>query len=105
MIVSGGENIYPAEVESVLYDHPDVAEAAVIGAPDAQWGERVVAVVAPRPGKTVTLEGLRDFAQARLARYKLPKELRLVDALPRNPTGKVLKARLREHDAAGARKG
>lgn len=105
MVISGGENIYPAEVESVLYDHPDVAEAAVIGAPDAQWGERVVAVVALRPGRTVTLEGLREFAQARLARYKLPKELRLVDALPRNPTGKVLKAKLRDHDAAGARKG
>ncbi|MES2529509.1 MAG: long-chain fatty acid--CoA ligase [Pseudomonadota bacterium] len=96
MVISGGENIYPAEVESVLYDHPDVAEAAVIGAPDAQWGERVVAVIAPRPGATVTLDGLREFAQARLARYKLPKELRIVDALPRNPTGKVLKARLRE---------
>ncbi|MGJ7544733.1 acyl-CoA synthetase [Variovorax sp. LT1R16] len=105
MVISGGENIYPAEVESVLYDHPDVAEAAVIGAPDAQWGERVVAVIAPRPGRTVTLEGLREFAQARLARYKLPKELRLVEALPRNPTGKVLKAKLRESDAAAAAKG
>lgn len=99
MVISGGENIYPAEVESVLYDHPDIAEAAVIGAPDAQWGERVVAVVAPKPGKTITLATLREFAQTRLARYKLPKELRLVDALPRNPTGKVLKARLREANA------
>lgn len=96
MVISGGENIYPAEVESVLYDHPDVAEVAVIGAPDERWGERVVAVVAVRPGRTITLEGLQAFAETRLARYKLPRELRLIDALPRNPTGKVLKQRLRD---------
>jgi fatty-acyl-CoA synthase len=96
MVITGGENVYPAEVESVLYDHPDIAEVAVIGAPDEQWGERVVAVVAPKPGCTITLETLRDFAQTRLARYKLPRELRLVQALPRNPTGKVLKGQLRE---------
>lgn len=95
MVISGGENIYPAEVESVLYEHPDIAEVAVIGAPDERWGERVVAVVAPKPGKSITLEALQAFADGRLARYKLPRELRLVDALPRNPTGKVLKANLR----------
>lgn len=98
MVISGGENIYPAEVESVLYAHPDIAEVAVIGAPDARWGERVVAVVAPKPGKLITLEALQAFAEGKLARYKLPKELRLVEALPRNPTGKVLKARLRTLD-------
>ncbi len=102
MVISGGENIYPAEVESVLYDHPDIAEVAVIGAPDARWGERVVAVVAPRPGKSITLEGLHAFAEGKLARYKLPKELRIVDALPRNSTGKVLKATLRVHNVATA---
>jgi fatty-acyl-CoA synthase len=96
MVITGGENVYPAEVESVLYDHPAVAEVAVIGAPDAQWGERVVAVVAPKPGCAVTLDELREFAQDRLARSKLPRELRLIDALPRNPTGKVLKGSLRE---------
>lgn len=96
MVISGGENIYPAEVESVLYDHPGVAEAAVIGARDEQWGERVVAVIVPRPGYEISLDDLRAFAEPRLARYKLPKELQLVDALPRNPTGKVLKAKLRE---------
>jgi fatty-acyl-CoA synthase len=95
MVISGGENIYPAEVESVLYDHPDVAEVAVIGTPDERWGERVVAVVAAKPGRTITLEALQAFAETRLARYKLPRELRIVDALPRNPTGKVLKAKLR----------
>lgn len=102
MVISGGENIYPAEVESVLYDHPDIAEVAVIGAPDARWGERLVAVVAPRPGKSITLEGLNTFAEGKLARYKLPKELRIVVALPRNPTGKVLKAKLRVHNDAAA---
>ncbi|MDR2991256.1 MAG: long-chain fatty acid--CoA ligase [Burkholderiaceae bacterium] len=96
MVITGGENVYPAEVESALYEHPDIAEVAVIGAPDEQWGERVVAVVALKPGCTLTLEGLRDFTQTRLARYKLPRELRLVEALPRNPTGKVLKGQLRQ---------
>lgn len=101
MVISGGENVYPAEVESVLYQHPDIAEVAVIGAPDAQWGERVVAVVALKPGAALTLEALQTFARQGLAGYKIPRELRVVDALPRNPTGKVLKARLREaHKAA-----
>jgi len=96
MVITGGENVYPAEVESVLYDHPDIAEVAVIGAPDERWGERVVAVVAAKPGRTLTLESLRSFADGRLARYKLPSEIRLVEALPRNPTGKVLKQELRK---------
>ncbi|MDR1968168.1 MAG: long-chain fatty acid--CoA ligase [Burkholderiaceae bacterium] len=99
MIITGGENVYPAEVESVLYDHPDIAEVAVIGTPDERWGEHVVAVVAPKPGASITLEDLQAFAEKRLARYKLPRELRLVEALPRNPTGKVLKSRLRETGA------
>ena len=96
MVISGGENVYPAEVESVLYRHPAVAEVAVIGAPDELWGERVVAVVALQPGASLTLEALQTFAREELAGYKVPRELRLVDALPRNPTGKVLKNRLRE---------
>lgn len=96
MVISGGENVYPAEVESVLYRHPAVAEVAVIGAPDERWGERVVAVAALKPGEQLTLEALQAFARQELAGYKLPRELRIVDALPRNPTGKVLKARLRQ---------
>ncbi|TDU28833.1 fatty-acyl-CoA synthase [Panacagrimonas perspica] len=102
MIISGGENIYPAEIENVLYDHPAVFEVAIVGAPDAQWGERVVAFVATRPGHNMTLEELRDFTGQRLARYKLPRELRLIDALPRNSNGKVLKAELRERCATSA---
>lgn len=96
MVITGGENVYPAEVESVLYAHPSVAEVAVIGAPDPQWGEAVVAVVALKPGTSLTLDEMRDFASERLARYKVPKQLRIVEALPRNPTGKILKYKLRE---------
>lgn len=96
MIITGGENVYPAEVESVLYAHPAVAEVAVIGAADPQWGEAVVAVVALKPGSALTLEEMREFTGERLARYKVPKELRIVDALPRNPTGKILKYKLRD---------
>ncbi len=96
MVISGGENVYPAEVESVLFGHPAVAEVAVIGLPDAKWGEAVTAVVATKPGQTVTLEQLREYATAHLARYKLPGRLHIVEALPRNPTGKVLKFQLRD---------
>jgi fatty-acyl-CoA synthase len=96
MIITGGENVYPAEVESVLYDHPGVADVAVIGLPDDRWGEAVVAVVVVNEGSELTLEGLRDFAGEGLARYKLPTRLEAVDVLPRNPAGKVLKFELRE---------
>lgn len=96
MIITGGENVYPAEIESVLSEHPAVAEVAVLGAPDPQWGEAVEAVVALKPGSSLTLDELREFSVQRLARYKVPKQLRLVDALPRNATGKILKYKLRE---------
>ncbi|WP_405232626.1 acyl-CoA synthetase [Lentisalinibacter salinarum] len=96
MVISGGENVYPAEVEGVLYEHPAVAEVAVIGLPDEKWGEAVTAVVALSEGAELTLEELRDFADGKLARYKLPLRLHIVEALPRNPAGKVLKFELRE---------
>jgi fatty-acyl-CoA synthase len=96
MVITGGENVYPAEVESVLYQHPAIAEVAVIGAPDERFGETVVAVAALKPGASLTLEELREFASQSLARYKLPTRLEIVDALPRNPAGKVLKFELRE---------
>ena len=95
MVITGGENVYPAEVESVLYDHPAIAEIAVIGLPDAQWGEAVVAIAALKPGASLDLEELRAFATDRLARYKLPRALEIVASLPRNPAGKVLKFELR----------
>ena len=100
MVISGGENVYPAEVESVLFAHDAIAEVAVIGLPDEKWGEAVTAVVALNDGHTLTIEDLRDFASSKLARYKLPLQLHFVDALPRNPAGKVLKFKLREQFGA-----
>jgi fatty-acyl-CoA synthase len=96
MVISGGENVYPAEVESVLYKHESIAEVAVLGLPDEKWGEAVTAVVALHEGRELTLEQLRAFAEPFLARYKLPLRLHIVDALPRNPAGKVLKFVLKE---------
>ena len=99
MIVSGGENIASPEVERVLYEHPAVLEAAVVGRPDPRWGEVPIACVVRRPGASVSEDELRDWCLARLARYKAPRAVRFVDALPRNPSGKVLKRVLREQDA------
>jgi long-chain acyl-CoA synthetase len=101
MIVSGGENVYPIEVEEALSQHPDVAEVAVIGVPDARWGETVKALVVRRGGATTcTGEDLVAFARERLAGYKLPRSVEFVDELPRTPTGKVLKRELRERYSA-----
>ena len=99
MVISGGENVYPAEVESVLLEHEAIREVAVIGLPDDKWGEAVTAVVALDGGGELTLKALRTFCDGRLARYKLPLRLHIVDALPRNPAGKVLKFELREQFA------
>src|SRR5436309_313652 len=96
MVISGGENIYPAEVESALLRHACIAEIAVIGLPDEKWGETAVAVAALKPGKTLTIEELRDFAGPLLARYKIPRRLEVVEVLPRSATGKVLKFELRK---------
>jgi len=95
IIKSGGYKLSALEIEAVLLEHPGVAEVAVVGLPDPTWGERVTACVVPRPAATLTLEVLQAFARDRLAAYKLPRELRLVDALPRNPMGKVQKQLLR----------
>jgi long-chain acyl-CoA synthetase len=96
MIVSGGENVYPIEVEEVLAQHPDVAEVAVIGVPDERWGETVKALVVPRAGAEPGADELIAFARERLAGYKLPRSVELVAELPRTPSGKVLKRELRE---------
>jgi acyl-CoA synthetase (AMP-forming)/AMP-acid ligase II len=96
MIVSGGENVYPREVEDVLYRHPAIAEAAVIGVPDRRWGEAVKAVVVVKPGRTLEADELLRFCDGQLAGYKQPRSVDFVDALPRNPSGKVLKRELRE---------
>jgi len=99
MVISGGENIYPAEVESVLFEHRAIAEVAAIGLPDDKWGELLVAVVVLHPGTSLELEQLHDFVGSKLARYKLPRKLHIVDALPRNPAGKVQKFILKEQMA------
>jgi fatty-acyl-CoA synthase len=95
MIVSGGENIASSEIERVLYEHDAVLEAAVVGRPDERWGEVPVAFVALRPGAEATPDALIAHCQAQLARFKVPKEVTFVEALPRNPSGKVLKRELR----------
>jgi acyl-CoA synthetase (AMP-forming)/AMP-acid ligase II len=95
MIISGGENIYPAEVESAVYGHPHVAEVAVIGVPDDKWGEAVKAVVAPKPGVTPDADDIIAFARTRIAHFKAPKSVDFVAALPRNASGKILRRELR----------
>jgi acyl-CoA synthetase (AMP-forming)/AMP-acid ligase II len=95
MIISGGENIYPAEVEQALYGHPAVAEVAVIGVPDEKWGEVVKAFVVPVAGATPSAQEIIEWAAKRIAKFKLPKSVELVAALPRNHTGKVLRRELR----------
>ena len=101
MIISGGVNIYPAEIEAVLSAHPAVLDVAVIGVPDAHWGELVKAVVALRPGASTSPEELIAFCAERLADYKKPRSVDFVDDLPRNPAGKLLKTKIREPYWAG----
>jgi acyl-CoA synthetase (AMP-forming)/AMP-acid ligase II len=100
LVISGGENIASSEVERVIYQMPQVAEVAVIGRPDQKWGERLVAVVVLRPGEHLDLETLAGHCRQHLAAFKVPKELHVREALPRNPSGKVLKRVLREELAA-----
>jgi acyl-CoA synthetase (AMP-forming)/AMP-acid ligase II len=96
MIVSGGENIASSEIERVLYEHPSVLEVAVVGRADDRWGEVPVAYVVRRPGGTATPEELVEHCRAQLAKFKVPKQVVLIDALPRNPSGKILKRELRD---------
>jgi fatty-acyl-CoA synthase len=96
MIISGGENVYPAEVEGVLHEHPAVAEAAVVGVPDHRWGEAGVAFVALREGAHAGEDELLEHCRARLARYKVPKAVRFVEAIPRSTMGKIAKGELLE---------
>jgi long-chain acyl-CoA synthetase len=95
LIIRGGYNVYPREVEEVLYEHPAVAEAAVVGAPHAELGEEVVAVVALSAPGAATADELREFVKSQVAAYKYPREVRIVEQLPKGPTGKILKRDLR----------
>jgi acyl-CoA synthetase (AMP-forming)/AMP-acid ligase II len=96
MIISGGENIYPAEVESAICDHPDVAEVAVVGVPDEKWGEAVKAIVVMKPGKTAAVSDIINFTRERIAGFKTPKSVDFIEALPRNASGKILRRHLRD---------
>lgn len=95
MFISGGENVYPAEVENVLFQLPQVAEAAVIGTADARWGEVGLALVVRKPGASLDEPAVLAHCRARLAAFKVPRHVRFVDALPRTPSGKVEKHKLR----------
>jgi acyl-CoA synthetase (AMP-forming)/AMP-acid ligase II len=96
MIITGGENVYSKEVEDAIAEHPAVADAVIIGVPHPQWGETVMAVVILAPGTALTIEELREFLKDRLADYKQPRLMEVVDELPRNVSGKVLKFQLRD---------
>jgi long-chain acyl-CoA synthetase len=96
MIITGGENVYPAEVEKVLAAYPALAEAAVIGVPDDRWGETVKAVVVARPGQEVDPDAVIEFCRGQLARFKCPTSVDVVGELPHTATGKVVKPVLRE---------
>jgi fatty-acyl-CoA synthase len=100
MIVSGGENVFPQEVEALLRDHEDVLDAAVIGVPDEQFGHRLKALVVPRGGAGVSPDDLRAYVRANLSRFKVPRDVELVDELPRNPTGKILRRQLEDNSGS-----
>jgi fatty-acyl-CoA synthase len=94
MIVSGGENVFPREVEELLATHPAIIEAAAVGVEDPEFGQRLAAFVVPRAGEQITGEEVQAFVKANLARYKVPREVVFLPELPRNPTGKILKRQL-----------
>src|SRR6185437_11785411 len=103
LVISGGSNIYPREIEDVLLEHASVAEAAAIGVPDPEWGESVMALIVPREGASVEIADLEALCLQRIARFKRPKHWRIVASLPKNSAGKVLKRELRERYAAAAK--
>lgn len=96
MIITGGENVYPREVEEVLYVRSEIQECAVVGLPDKEWGERVTAFIIPKPGQTVTAEELKQFLKSRLSPFKVPKEYIVITEMPKSPAGKILKRDLRK---------
>ena len=101
MIVSGGENIYPAEIENAIISHPDVADVAVIGVPSERWGESPLALIVPAEGADPTQDEIIAHCEERLARFKLPTAVERIDAIPRNPSGKILKVEMRKPYWAG----
>jgi len=96
MIISGGENIYPAEVENAIFGHPAIADVAVVGVPDEKWGESVKAIVVKKPGADISADDVIAHARKNIAGYKSPRSVDFIDALPRNASGKILRRQLRE---------
>jgi acyl-CoA synthetase (AMP-forming)/AMP-acid ligase II len=96
MVITGGVNVYPREIEELLFNHPAISDVAVVGIPDDKWGERLKAFVVTREGETIDAAGLEQFCEGKLSRFKIPREVALIDALPRNANGKVLKTELRK---------
>jgi fatty-acyl-CoA synthase len=96
LIIRGGENVYPREIEEFLYTHPDVADVQVVGVPDARYGEEIMAWVRPREGAALSEDGVRDFCRGRIAHFKVPRYVKLVDQFPMTVTGKVQKFKMRE---------
>ncbi len=96
MIISGGENIFPAKIEDALLNHPKIADVGVIGYPHEKWGEAVKAIVVVQGGQTLTEEELIGWCQGKIGRFKIPKSVVITDAIPRTPTGKILKTELRK---------
>lgn len=103
MLVSGGENVYPAEIEMVIREIPGVSDVSVIGIADDKWGETPKAYIEIQAGATMTQGEIESFCRNKLAGYKVPRHVEFVDALPRNPTGKVLKKELRKMNAQGVK--
>jgi fatty-acyl-CoA synthase len=100
MIIRGGENVYPREIEEFLYSHPDIADVQVIGVPDAKYGEEIMAWVKPREGATPSEEDVREFCRGRIAHFKVPRYVKLVDDFPMTVTGKIQKFKMRETSIA-----
>jgi fatty-acyl-CoA synthase len=96
MIIRGGENVYPREIEEFLYTHPDIADVQVIGVPDERYGEELMAWVVLRPGSHLTVDGLRDYCRGQIAHFKIPRYVKFVDGFPMTVTGKVQKFKMRE---------
>jgi fatty-acyl-CoA synthase len=96
MVIRGGENVYPREVEEFLYSHPSIADVQVIGVPDARYGEELMAWIIPRQGATLDEDAVREFCQGRIAHYKIPRYVKIVDAFPMTVTGKVQKFKMRD---------
>ena len=95
LVITGGYNVYPREVEEVLYEHPDVVEAAVVGVPDEHLGQEVAAAVALRPGAVASADDIREYVREQIAGYKYPRVVWIRESLPKGPTGKILRRELR----------